>query len=708
MDPLGSICPIVCISSLVYAGVEPAVWVPTEALSNETLPSSQELPTPGDEELQLPQEVPGATPHRPAFTPAAPVTTALNPPMAATEGPTLPPGPTQATLQQPLVVTASNLPAQPTDALTTKGVTASHLATPGAPEPSSLPLSQQMLTSGMWPGAMETTKVTVTFAGVPNMTNSTPSPAVPRFPLVTKAVTVLGPGSLPVTTTTHQPVPSLELPASPSSRPVASPAVTSRPPTSSGPHEALPTPAITQRMTGTGISQPVQAQNFSGPSSPPAEARTAAEQIPVSPLTTKKVETSTERVQPGPSQPMGPPAAPLPSPVPTALPHPTQHATTAAWPPALPLGSTAATSLSTAAHRLGATPFTSLESTQPPQLLSGLLPDTSLPLAKVGTSAPVATPGPKGSAVTPPLQQQAASLPVAATPPARTLSPALLLTPAVMAQAHRPSHVVSQATGTAPGQLLGATLPASGVIAVAEGVASPASVAPQKSTTEKMAVLSKQVSLPPWIYGSAQGGPTELTPAVAHTLATLVMEAEGPWASTVTPMPTSYSLSRVSARTASRESSLVLLPQLPEAHGTSAGPQPPAELEGEATTQQSGRSAPAQSILEGSAEALAATAEANTSAACMVSDLSAFCPVCGPSTPSCCCATDLGHHRALTFKAGRSVFRLPDGSLVTILTPAPNSWSLENSPGSSEPLMPWKIPFGAQEPVGCLGVTAMV
>uniref|UniRef100_A0A8D1ICX0 Otogelin n=1 Tax=Sus scrofa TaxID=9823 RepID=A0A8D1ICX0_PIG len=591
--------------------VEPAVWVPTEALSNETLPSSQELPTPGDEELQLPQEVPGATPHRPAFTPAAPVTTALNPPMAATEGPTLPPGPTQATLQQPLVVTASNLPAQPTDALTTKGVTASHLATPGAPEPSSLPLSQQMLTSGMWPGAMETTKVTVTFAGVPNMTNSTPSPAVPRFPLVTKAVTVLGPGSLPVTTTTHQPVPSLELPASPSSRPVASPAVTSRPPTSSGPHEALPTPAITQRMTGTGISQPVQAQNFSGPSSPPAEARTAAEQIPVSPLTTKKVETSTERVQPGPGQPMGPPAAPLPSPVPTALPHPTQHATTAAWPPALPLGSTAATSLSTAAHRLGATPFTSLESTQPPQLLSGLLPDTSLPLAKVGTSAPVATPGPKGSAVTPPLQQQAA------TPPARTLSPALLLTPAVMAQAHRPSHVVSQATGTAPGQLLGATLPASGVIAVAEGVASPASVAPQKSTTEKMAVLSKQVSLPPWIYGSAQGGPTELTPAVAHTLATLVMEAEGPWASTVTPMPTSYSLSRVSARTASRESSLVLLPQLPEAHGTSAGPQPPAELEGEATTQQSGRSAPAQSILEGSAEALAATAEANTSAACM-------------------------------------------------------------------------------------------
>uniref|UniRef100_A0A8D1UP69 Otogelin n=1 Tax=Sus scrofa TaxID=9823 RepID=A0A8D1UP69_PIG len=591
--------------------VEPAVWVPTEALSNETLPSSQELPTPGDEELQLPQEVPGATPHRPAFTPAAPVTTALNPPTAATEGPTLPPGPTQATLQQPLVVTASNLPAQPTEALTTKGVTASHLATPGAPEPSSLPLSQQMLTSGMWPGAMETTKVTVTFTGVPNMTNSTPSPAVPRFPLVTKAVTVLGPGSLPVTTTTHQPVPSLELPASPSSRPVASPAVTSRPPTSSGPHEALPTPAITQRMTGTGISQPVQAQNFSGPSSPPAEARTAAEQIPVSPLTTKKVETSTERVQPGPSQPMGPPAAPLPSPVPTALPHPTQHATTAAWPPALPLGSTAATSLSTAAHRLGATPFTSLESTQPPQLLSGLLPDTSLPLAKVGTSAPVATPGPKGSAVTPPLQQQAA------TPPARTLSPALLLTPAVMAQAHRPSHVVSQATGTAPGQLLGATLPASGVMAVAEGVASPASVAPQKSTTEKMAVLSKQVSLPPWIYGSAQGGPTELTPAVAHTLATLVMEAEGPWASTVTPMPTSYSLSRVSARTASRESSLVLLPQLPEAHGTSAGPQPPAELEGEATTQQSGRSAPAQSILEGSAEALAATTEANTSAACM-------------------------------------------------------------------------------------------
>ena len=222
-----------------------------------------------------------------------------------------------------------------------------------------------------------------------------------------------------------------------------------------------------------------------------------------------------------------------------------------------------------------------MESTRPAQLLSGLPPDTSLPLAKVGTSAPVATPGPKGSTLIPPLQQQATFLAVATTLPAGTLGPAPPLTPAIMAQGHPPGHAVPQATGTAPGLLLGATLPTPGVVAVAEGVPSTVSAAPRKSTTEKTAILSKQVSLPTWISGSAQGRPMELMPAVAHTAATLVTGAEGPWAGTVPLVPTSYPLSRVSARTASRESPLVLPPQLAEAHGTSAGPQPPAEPEGE-------------------------------------------------------------------------------------------------------------------------------
>lgn len=607
------------------------VLVPTEAFGNETLPPGQELPTPSDEELQFPQEAPGAPSHRPAPTPAIPLTTALNPPVAATVGPALSPGPTQTTQKQPPGVTASNVPEHPTEAPASTGVTASHLTTPRVPEPSSLPLSQQMPTSGMGSGAMETTRVTVIFAGSVNITVSSLSPPAPRFPLVTKAVTVLGLGSLPVKTTPLQPSPSLELPASPSSRPVASPAVTSRPPTSSGSHKALPTPSITEVVTGTGIPRPVQSQSISSPSSPPAESRTATEQIPASPLVTEMVETapSTEKVQPGPSQATGPPASPLPSPFPMTPPHPAPHATAAAArPPTLPSGPVTAASLSTVARGLGATPFTSLESTRQPQLLSGLPPDTSLPLAKVGTSAPVATPGPSVSAIPPPLQQQAASPAVATTLPARTLSPALPLTQAVLAQVHPPSHVVPQATGTAPDLLLGATLPASGVVAVAlaGGAASTVSAGPRKSTTEKMAILSEQVSQPTWIYGSAQGGPTELTPAVAHTAATLVTEAEGPWAGTVPLVPTSYPLIRVSARTASRESSLVLLPQLAEAHGTSAGPQPQAEPEGEATTEQSGRSAPAQSISAGPAESLATTTEASTSEICVVSDLSGFCP----------------------------------------------------------------------------------
>ena len=618
-------------------GVEPVDLAPTEALGNETLPPSQVLPAASDREPQFPQEAPGASSHRPALTPTAPLTTALNPPTAATAGPALSPGPAQATQQQLLGVTASNLPGHPTEAPASKGVTAGHPASPGAPEPSSLPVSQHVPTSGMGSGAMETTRVTVILTESPNITVSSLSPPAPRFPLVTKAVTVLGLSSLPVKTTPLQPFPSLELPASPSSRPVASLAVTSRPPTSSGAREASLTPAMTKAMTGTGVPQSIQAQGPSSPSSPPAEARTAAEQIPAHTLVTESVETvpSPEKVQPGPGQPTGLPAAPLPSPLPMAPARPAQHATTAARPPARPSGTAAAASLSTVAHALGATPFTTLESTRPAQLLSGLPPDTSLPLAKVGTSAPVATPGPKGSTLIPPLQQQATFLAVATTLPAGTLGPAPPLTPAIMAQGHPPGHAVPQATGTAPGLLLGATLPTPGVVAVAEGVPSTVSAAPRKSTTEKTAILSKQVSLPTWISGSAQGRPMELMPAVAHTAATLVTGAEGPWAGTVPLVPTSYPLSRVSARTASRESPLVLPPQLAEAHGTSAGPQPPAEPEGEATTQQSGRSASAvQSVSAGSAEALATTAEAKTSAACVVSGLSGSAPVCGPSMPS--------------------------------------------------------------------------
>nr|XP_021530849.1 LOW QUALITY PROTEIN: otogelin [Aotus nancymaae] len=595
--------------------VEPAVWIPTEALGNKTLPPSQGLPTSSDEEPQLPQESPRTPTDRPALTPAAPLTTALNPPVAATEEPVGSPGPTQSTLQQPLGLTASQLPAHPTEAPASKGVTASLLAIPRTPESSSLPTALQTPTPGMVSGAMETTRVTVIFAGSPNITVSSRSPPAPRFPLMTKAVTVPGQGSLPVRTTPLQP----SLTASPSSRPEASPGGISRSPTSSGSHKAVLTPAVTKVISRTGVPQPTQTQSASSPSSPLTMARTAAEQVPISPLATSsmEMELSTEKGEVGYSRPMGLPASPQPHPLPTAPPRPAQHTTTATRPPALPPGTPAAASLSTVTHGLGATPLVSVESTRPSQLLSGLPPDTSLPLAKVGTSAPVATPGPKDSVITTPLQPQATSLAVAMTLAAQMLSPALPLTPAAVAQTHPPAHTAPPAAGTAPGLLLGATLPTSGVLAVAEGVASTVSVASRKSTTGKAAILSKQVSPPTSIYGSAQGGPTELMPAASHPLAPLVTEPEGPQAGTALPVPTSYPLSPVSARTAPRESTLVLLPQLAEAHGTSAEAHPPAEPVDKATTETSGRSAPAQSIVEGLAEALATTTEGNASTTCV-------------------------------------------------------------------------------------------
>lgn len=166
------------------------------------------------------------------------------------------------------------------------------------------------------------------------------------------------------------------------------------------------------------------------------------------------------------------------------------------------------------------------------------------------------------------------------------------------------------------------------------GVPPTVSVAPRKSTTPKAAILSKKVTPPTFISGSAQGGFTELTAVVSHAVSPLVTEAEGPQAGTGPLVPTSYSLSRVSARTASRESSLVLLPQLAEAHGTPAGLQPQEDLVRQATTEQSGRSAPAQSLAEGSMEV-----DVNISATCVVSDLSASSVAVNPfpkTRPSPC------------------------------------------------------------------------
>jgi hypothetical protein len=546
--------------------------------------------------------------------------------MAATEGPVLSPGPTQPALQQPLGLTASNLPAHPTETPASKGVTSSFLTTSHLPESSSHPLSLQTPTHGMVSVARETIKVTVTFPESPNITVSSWSPPGPRFPLMTKAVTVSGHSSWPVRTTSLQP----SLPASPSSRPVDSPGVTFRAPTASGSHKAFQTPAVTKVMKKTGVPQ---AQNVSSPSSPLVMVSTTVEPAPLSPLATQGMEVvpSTKQGEPEHSHLMSLPVSPHPSTVSTALPRPARHTTTATGPPALSPQTLAATSLSTVAHGLGATALMSLELTRPSQLLSGLPPDTSLPLAKVGTSAPVATPGSKGSDITFLLQHQATSLAVATTPPAQTLGTAVSPTPAMVAQVQLSSSPAPQVTGTTPDLLLGDTLSTSGVVTMVTGTVPTESVAPRKSTSQKMAILSKQVSLPTSTYGSAQGKSTELTPTVAP----LVTEVEGPQARTVPLVPTSYPLSRVSARTASRESSLVLLPQLAEAHGTSAGLQPPAEPVGEATTEQSGRSAPAQSIAEGSAGALAITTEANTSATCVVSDVRvSHLSVDSPSMPS--------------------------------------------------------------------------
>ncbi|EDM07267.1 otogelin (predicted) [Rattus norvegicus] len=575
--------------------VEPALRGPKETLGNETLAPGQVLPTTSDKQ-QLPQEPPGASTHIPVLDPLAPLTSAPNPPMAATEGPVASPGSTQPTLQTSLGLTTSNLPAGHTEATAREEGAASLLATSPPPgSSSSLPSSLQTPTSGILSSTTETTKVTLTFAGSPNTTVTSRSPPVPRFPLMTKAVTVPSHDSFPVKTTPLRPSWSL------SSRPTTSPGVTSWPPTSLGSHLSTVVTNVTNK-TETSLS--VLAQSTKSSSQPLSTAYRA----PASPLVTKGLEgaSATEKGDAGHSQLTELPVSPPPSSAPIDLPHPAQHTTTAPGSPALSPGILGAGSPSTGAHGLGTTALASLETTRPPHLLSGLPPDTSLPLAKVGTSAPVATPASKGYVPTPPPQHWATTSATAMTVTPLTQTTLSLTAPlmsAVEEQAHSPSPTAPHIT---------AMTPSFGASAGTAGVPPMVSVAPQKSTTQRAAILSKKVSPPTLISDSVQGGFTELTPTVSHTVAPLVTEAEGPQAGTVPLVPTTHSLSRVSARTASREGPLVLLPQLAEAHGTPAGLQPQEDLVRQATTEQTGRSAPAQSIAEGSMEA-----EGNTSAICV-------------------------------------------------------------------------------------------
>ncbi|XP_049636632.1 otogelin [Suncus etruscus] len=591
--------------------VEPALLISTDIPRNQTFPPP--WPTTRDKELQSLSGPPGVPSQEPTLTPTAPLSMAPNPP---SEEPPLSPGTPRATLQQLLGVT--NLPAHPTKVPDGHKVI-NNLVTTQGPEASSLTADthpvEQTPAPGMGPGITEKTRVTMPLTGMSNVTILTQSPLVPHFPLMTKAVTATGAGSMPIKTTPLQP--SVE-PESPSHHGTeASSTVTSRPLTSSGSHEALLTPAIAEISSRTGSPQTPQSQSIASPRSPPTEAGTSSVKHHPGPLTTKRAEMvlSTERAQAGLGQSTDLPPSLLPGQVPSAPLGPAWDTSTATDSPARLPATPATHSLSTAPHKLKTTTFMSAESTQPPQLLSGLPPDTSLPLAKVGTSAPVALPDPMESVITPPLQPQATSLASTTMPPAWTHRPAVPLTQAIFTQEHVTSHTSPQALGTAPGLLLGDTMPTSGAEAEWAPSTVPSVLAP-KSTTGQTAILSKQVSLPSSMDGTGQGGHTELLPTAAHTLAAVMVmtEVQGPWASTAPAGPTSHPLSGISPRTASRESSVALFPQLSEAHGPSAGPEVPAESVGEATTEQSVRSAPVQSIPEDSAWA---TTEANISAACV-------------------------------------------------------------------------------------------
>ncbi|XP_044537742.1 otogelin [Gracilinanus agilis] len=504
---------------------------------------------------------------------------------------------------------------------------------------------------------MKTAQATVTFTGRPHTTMFMLSPTIPSFHLMTKAVSVSTSSPSPIRTTLLQA----------GSRPSLSLVVSERPPSTTVTTEVLPVglppsagfqePLLITLSTGEGNRTELPgvplAEGTSSSSSSPSVGKTSAGQVHIGTFVTTKTEVVQATGQAETSHTIATTlsTSPVRSRLSTTLIiHPPLGAvlsvTEATSPMTLPSATLALSPLSTAStHSPASTPSLVSEST-----LSSLLSDTSVPVVKAGTPSSTqeisrlsstsshppswtlvsSHPAPKGSGVftLSPGKDTQLSVSVATSLSPVTFHPTLPPTSVGLAQVHTTRQDVPLTMVTAPALLELTTPPlqseATPLSSAHEVFVQGASGAPGKGTTEKGAVLSKQVPLPTTVYSTSSLAVTELSTAPRYPV-TPRTKAKGAGATAMPRLSTSFpfgplatNMTRISSSAQTTVTSY-FPPSMAQtsASGMTLGLQLPVESVDEDTTGQPGRSAPAADVSVLPTSVLMSMRESSTFPACV-------------------------------------------------------------------------------------------
>ncbi|XP_072477507.1 otogelin [Notamacropus eugenii] len=511
--------------------------------------------------------------------------------------------------------------------------------TPPTPKTSSssiFPPRMPALSVGTAP--TKTTQAKMTFPGSLNTTKFLMLPTIPGFHLISKAVTVPTPSPSPVRTTQFQAVARPSLSMAVSERPPSTPVTTEISPVGLPPSAGLQEPLLMTLTTGEGNRTetprvPLAEDMTSSSSSPPSVGKTSVGQIHVrtSVSTGPEVAQATGQAETGHTTATTLSTSPIRGQFSTTLiihsPLGAVLSVTEATSSMTPISVTLVTSALSASrspttHSPAPIPFLVSESTVP-----SLLSDTSMPLAEAGI--PLGTqdishllstsshpppwtfvsshPAQKGAGLSTlsPGKDTQLSVPLATSLSPLTFHSTLPPTSMVLTQVHTtrqdvPLTMVTALQGLTTPLLQSEVTPSS---STHEMLVQRASGAPGKSTTEKGAILSKQVPLPTTEYSTSSQGVTGL-PAAPQSPETPRTKAKGSGATSMPHLSTSFPLgplvSNVTGISSSSPTSVasyfsVSMGQT-RAPGMTLGLRPPEESADEDTTGQPGRSAPAGGV----------------------------------------------------------------------------------------------------------------
>ncbi|XP_074131877.1 otogelin [Sminthopsis crassicaudata] len=531
------------------------------------------------------------------------------------------------------------------------------ISTSSAPETTSSSISTSRMPV---PTTIKTTQAKATFTGSPNTTRFLTPPTIPSLHLMSKAVTVPTPSPSPLKTTLLQGGGKPSLGLALSKRPPFPAVTTEISPMGLPPSSELQEPLLMTLTTGEGNRTepprvPLAEDVTSSSSSPPSIGKTSVGQIHVRTSVSKRPEMARATGQTETSHTMATTlsTSSVRGRVSTTLViRPPLGAVLSVTEATSPMMLTSVT-LATSAFSAARSPATPSPAPTPSPISESTLPslpsETSVSLAKAGTplgtqeishlfstSSPTppwtlvsSRPAPKGSGVSTLSPGKDTQLSV---PGATSLSPVAFhptLPPTSgLTQVHTTGQDIPLTMVTAPA-LLGVTTPflqsePTPLTSTHEMFMQRVSGAPGKSTTEKGAILSKQVPLPTTPYSTSPRAVTELpvtpqSPEIPRTRAKGAGATSRPRLSTSFPLvPLVTNVTGISSSPQTPVTSYFLASMAQtRASGMTLGLPPPGESADEGTTGQPGRSAPAEDVSALPTSVLMSMKESSTFPSCV-------------------------------------------------------------------------------------------